>query len=263
MSSVWFTELPRPGLTPRARGLVAELFSRRPAVSGSVGKPEAELILSEIERLDARRLVEIGVASGACSFYMLAMLEALGGPRRLFGFDAEAAYFGDPSLLTGYVALDSQFAHRFSLSAPATSLDLAAKFSGDSEPVDFAFIDGNHKHPWPTLDFLFLLPQMREGGVIALHDINLAHIIGPSAGLGPRTLFAAPFADRFIPDVDIPNLGCIRISEREAMIDLAFIALREEWQAAPGRLLRRRILDQIEAGPLEARAGEMQRLLGL
>ena len=38
--------------------------------------------------------------------------------------------------------------------------------------LDFAFIDGNHQHPWPLLDALNVTPLVRPGCWILLHDID-------------------------------------------------------------------------------------------
>jgi hypothetical protein len=36
-----------------------------------------------------------------------------------------------------------------------------------------AFIDADHRHPWPLLDVLRLAPYIESGGWILLHDIQL------------------------------------------------------------------------------------------
>lgn len=46
---------------------------------------------------------------------------------------------------------------------------------GIARPGEFglAFIDADHRHPWPLLDVLRLAPSIEAGGWIVLHDIQL------------------------------------------------------------------------------------------
>jgi predicted O-methyltransferase YrrM len=41
------------------------------------------------------------------------------------------------------------------------------------DELGLAFIDADHRHPWPLLDVLRLAPYLRGGGWIVLHDIQL------------------------------------------------------------------------------------------
>ena len=41
----------------------------------------------------------------------------------------------------------------------------------DNQPVDFAFIDGDHTYDGVKADFLYYAPLVRSGGLIAFHDI--------------------------------------------------------------------------------------------
>jgi len=44
---------------------------------------------------------------------------------------------------------------------------------GAREEFGLAFIDADHRHPWPLLDVLRLAPYVRSAGWIVLHDIQL------------------------------------------------------------------------------------------
>lgn len=45
-----------------------------------------------------------------------------------------------------------------------------------SEPLDFALIDGPHAFPFPDLEYYFLYPHIRTGGVLVIDDIHIPTI---------------------------------------------------------------------------------------
>ena len=59
-----------------------------------------------------------------------------------------------------------------------------AEATGAAPLVDLAFIDANHKHPWTAIDFLLLLPLIREGGVVVLHDMDKLLAFAPAKAMG-------------------------------------------------------------------------------
>jgi predicted O-methyltransferase YrrM len=42
----------------------------------------------------------------------------------------------------------------------------------DGRPVDFLFLDGDHRYEAVRRDFELYVPLVREGGIVALHDIS-------------------------------------------------------------------------------------------
>jgi len=42
----------------------------------------------------------------------------------------------------------------------------------EKNKIDLVFIDGQHTHPGPLIDVLFILPFMKKGGLLVFHDIN-------------------------------------------------------------------------------------------
>ncbi len=84
---------------------------------------------------------------------------------------------------------------------------MAPSFFGPKE-LSFAFIDGNHQHPWPLIDLLHLLPLMRPGSWIVLDDINMPDLCpGPKVRYGPRYVFEA------WPGARLPgfNVGAVQV----------------------------------------------------
>lgn len=262
-----FLDLPRIEPSPRARTVAASLFPRRADPRGSIGLAEAEMLLTLIERVDARKVVEIGVASGASTLFILGMLSALTGQRQLFAFDFQAQYFADRSKPSGFLALESEFNRddRLVLCVEASSLELrstlAARAVDPGTPVDLAFVDANHRHPWPTIDFLMLLPLMREGGMVVFHDINLPTLTGAARDLGATRLFSRRFPERFVVLGDRPNMGAIRLGDRTEMMDLALASLGEPWEVELSPAHKARVMSETLAGGLADRVADLARNL--
>lgn len=260
-----FTDLPRLEFSARAETVARAVFPRRAGVRGSIAREEASFLLTAMELCDAKTVVELGVASGGSTLYMLAMLNEMPGIRRLFAFDLMDAYFGDESRPVGYLALESEFnvPGRLVLQGGRCAADVRstlAEFSPDPRgSVDLAFVDGNHQHPWATIDLLFLLPLMREGGVVAFHDINLPLLTGASKGYGPMKLFSRPFESRFIVPGDRPNIGAMRVMDRAKMIEMAIEALADPWEAQIGPKMLNRLGAEIRSGLLADRAAALAR----
>ena len=70
-------------------------------------------------------------------------------------------------------------------------------------------------------------------------------------------LFAKPFPDRCVVPGDAPNIGAMKVSNKERMIDLAIETLAEPWEAALNPALVARIAAEFQTGPLASRAAEL------
>jgi predicted O-methyltransferase YrrM len=89
--------------------------------------------------------------------------------------------------------------------------------------VDLAFIDGNHMHPWPATDVVRLLPLLRPGAWLVLHDINLPAVArrheartGESVDWhvhGAEMLFERWPGERLISEMELRNIGAVRVPE--------------------------------------------------
>lgn len=226
---------------------------QRPAwVTGDVGAPDAHFIMREV--LDARTdtAVEIGTASGVstgllCFALDVAHQAGLVGPGyRVLSYDASPAFYADPSHRVGDAAReilgDEMLAH-IEFRNPAIALDAARELGPDA--VDFLFIDADHQHPWPALDLLAMLPSLRRGATVALHDINLPLISPQFPDWGAKILFdGLPVRKRlardgYTPD-GAPNVGSVVVPGDKRVLDAAVRRLIASypWQAVvPDRVL--------------------------
>ena len=166
---------------------------------GNVGPTNLLFIAAVAHATGAFRALEIGTASGTSSA-LLAGLIALN--RRATGdtsqeslvetIDRKQFCLFDESKPIGFMVreLTPDLTARVNLHTEGDSFLTPRLFARAS--LDLAFIDGNHQHPWPLLDVLNILPAMRPGGWIIMHDIDLptvAALLGIPARFGAQWLF--------------------------------------------------------------------------
>jgi hypothetical protein len=98
--------------------------------------------------------------------------------------------------------------------------------------VDFALIDTMHNNPGEILDFLMVLPFLKENAIVAFHDVNLQTSMLPNRGYpyGSMTnnlLFSTISGERkfiqgnfdkqkaacFYPQISFPNIAAIQLNQ--------------------------------------------------
>ena len=81
-------------------------------------------------------------------------------------------------------------------------------------PLDFLFIDGDHTYEGARLDYELYAPLVRQGGIIALHDIaNRSEDVGVHR-LWAELKAAHPEAQEFLaPPPTAKGIGVVRADE--------------------------------------------------
>ncbi len=84
--------------------------------------------------------------------------------------------------------------------------------------LTFAFIDGNHQHPWPLLDVVQICRLMRAGWIL-LHDIDLPGVIARAHAAGQQINYPTGAGAKHVFDywpsekISAGNIGAIKICE--------------------------------------------------
>ena len=153
---------------------------------GSVTVEEAGFILDAVKAHRPARFVEIGTASGLSGALIRRMLAANGGAA-FETHDVCPRFFGDPSRETGFLLHEIGGAETVALSVRIGRG--AMHLAEGGRQFDMAFIDANHRHPWPLIDTLFV-SEVLEGPRIAIHhDLLLHRLTARPWGIGPKYLF--------------------------------------------------------------------------
>ncbi|MDD3312784.1 class I SAM-dependent methyltransferase [Pseudodesulfovibrio sp.] len=133
------------------------------------------LIMGVLETFRPVVMAEIGVSAGILSGALLHKASQYAESPKLYGVDlGRTCYYDeDRPIGVGLREARPELSPLFDLRLGKTAADLDGIVEGK---LDFAYIDANHCHPWASIDMLCLLPHMRDGGIIGLHDTNPARI---------------------------------------------------------------------------------------
>lgn len=232
---------------PERRGWIEE-FCRRTGtpewVRGHVNYRDALLLWDLVEAVRPDTIVEVGTASGVSTGLLAAAGECFGGTRgpgaSVWSFDIAARCYFDVTRPVGAAAFEivPHLRERIHLLPGRTCIDAAGFFGVGG--VDLAFIDGDHRHPAPTLDVLALLYAVRPGGWMILHDIELSEVAKVAAPVewdvvtGAETLFHAWPFEKVQPAHAHPslnNIGAIRLpSDPARAAEFLLEHLRLSWE---------------------------------
>ncbi|HWC48517.1 MAG TPA: class I SAM-dependent methyltransferase [Solirubrobacterales bacterium] len=188
------------------------VYERRPAwAKGSISLSDARFLYDRALKSTAETVVEIGTASGVSTAVLCSAVAQRATEYSIATYDISPSFYGDRRRRAGSAAIEmlpaEQMAH-VKLRNPATALDVGGDFPEDS--LGFAFIDAAHKHPWPALDLLAVLPSLEPGAEVALHDINLPLINPDWQAWGVKYLFDELDLEKHVdPASETPNIGSI------------------------------------------------------
>lgn len=135
---------------------------------------EREFLNALILRAKPKKVLEIGVSSGASSVIIANALKETGG--ELYSIDLKHEYWPDPSKPCGFIMgeyPDLQNNRKQYLGG------IACNFIDEiGDGIDFAFIDTPHVFPGELLDFLMVYPHLSPKATVVFHDTSLNLILG-------------------------------------------------------------------------------------
>lgn len=163
---------------PRALTAIARDYAMPEWSAGAVGVLDACFLYDLITAIRPTRLIEVGTASGGSTATILRALHEAAIPLTddlgpvVRSYDLHPYCFSDRTRPVGAAVgeLVAHLAHGVRLTT-GTSLDAARDLAGYG--AQLAFIDAEHRHPWPTIDLLAILPALAPGAWVVLHDIDL------------------------------------------------------------------------------------------
>lgn len=220
----------------RGREGLVRLASQRPEwTRGSISNGDMEFLFEIVHALSPHRVLEIGVAAGCSSaalLYALDQLPASAHRRELHSIDvADRCYF-DASHATGAAARimyrdpQARWVLRTGLTAAG------ARVSYARGTFDLAFIDADHRHPYPLLDLLQLTELLPPGAWVVLHDIELPLIAPRFPDAGAQLLFARWPFNKIHGLGDSENIGAVQLPDDPTLVSqVAEELLRLPWQA--------------------------------
>ena len=179
---------------------------------GAVSRYDALFLCDLIKESRPGKCFEVGVASGMSTTFLLKALAKIGPETELVSVDISQQYYADRTKQVGYVVDDAipELGCNFGLHFNHWSAD-AEKFAADGK-FDFVFIDAHHSHPWATLDTMLILPFVKQGAWIALHDIALYQTPRFASETGPFNAYQSFPAPKKKTQFENQNIGAFQIT---------------------------------------------------
>lgn len=138
-----------------------------------------------IKNCKPKKVVEIGVSAGGTSAIImncLRMISAGGEDPEMYSVDLSSTYYQDPTKKCGFVAeyvKEKLNYNNFKLLVGKGTI--AAHIEEIGKGIDFVILDAAHILPGEVLDFLTVLPFLKNNAMIVLHDVTLALTHPPAA----------------------------------------------------------------------------------
>ena len=200
---------------------------------GGIGSRDYFFLTALVSILAPRRVVEIGTLTGFSAAIIAAAIYRQHGKRDEISVETldvrtecsidetKKIGFEIPELIPDLAATVRVHTQRES--------DFAGEL-GARDEFGLAFIDADHRHPWPLLDVLRLAPYVQGGGWILLHDIQLGTHGVKLRAAGEALEGGTPYGAEWLFDqwpfrkIRSFHIGAVELPSRKA--DLVPFALR-------------------------------------
>lgn len=223
-------------MTEETKTKLEAFYNRRPDwLSGCISGEDATLFADFIDEGVKGPMIEIGVASGWSSAVLLHLFN--NNPpcdgTWLYSYDVIDYCYFDKNRPMGSAVdeMAPELKEHWDLRI-GNALKACQDHAGN--PVSFAFIDADHRHPYATVDLLALLPVLKPDAWVVLHDVNLPNIttVKEWQVYGPKYLYDAwPWQKRLVRGAQ-NNIGAVQVpGDHQAVRDFCITLLGKEWEA--------------------------------
>ena len=222
---------------------------------------ESAFLCGALQTFRPKKILEIGVAAGGSTAVILQALEDIGEPYEMHSVDILTMHAIYDTEEIGFL---TKFAKENNLLNPNGLRGSHEFHCGKILPqvideiggeIDFVILDTVHFLPGEVLDFLAMLPYLKDSAVVVLHDVALnqhSYRTGWAEACATGTLFSAVTAEKFLNFIPedlfrYPNIAAFRINEQTLEnIDNVFLSLILGWKYLPseGQLILYRRLYQ-------------------
>jgi predicted O-methyltransferase YrrM len=230
-------KVPAPGEVDFLHEMVALDDVRYP---GGIGSRDYFFLTCLVSILAPRRVIEIGTLTGFSTAIIAAAIHRQHGGRSEITVETIDSQthcsidqtrpigFEIPDLIPNLVSTVRVHTGRES--------DLIREIASPDE-FGLAFIDADHRHPWPLLDVLRLAPFVQSGGWILLHDIQLGTYGKAERDAGKKLEGGTPYGAEWLFDrwpfrkIRSFHIGAIELPLRkDSLIPFALDLIEEPFE---------------------------------
>ena len=198
-----------------------------------MGGNQREFLNGIIRKFKPKKIVELGVNRGGSSIIILNAIKDL-KDSKLYSIDlASSKRIGE---------CVSKYFHNFLNKWKLYTGNIAVKFIEKiGKKIDMAFIDTAHFEPGEILDFLMVLPFLKDGALVGFHDIahqiKLAGWNNSRNEWAPYLIFNIIKGEKYLPSgkgILTKGIGFIKLEKNQLnYIYDYFRALGGQWQYFP------------------------------
>ena len=207
-----------------------------------------QVLCGMLRKIRPKKVLEVGVAEGGTTAVIVNCLSMLDIESELWSVDLNERLYCNAEQDTGYVYKElkkyikaDKIRHRFCLGGT-----IADYIDNIGYGIDFAIIDTTHKLPGELIEFLCILPYLRENATVILHDVDLNYlravygnrnqVLLSKESIATKVLFSIVAADKYIcwDHEKLPNIAVLQINDdTKKYIGNVFYALTMTWAYMP------------------------------
>ena len=126
-----------------------------------------------IRKFRPKKIVEIGVSAGGTSAVILNAIKDI-PDAKLYSIDRKKNWYKGPSKKVGWLVEEkfSELMNKWTLYTDINTAEVIEKIGNN---IEFAFIDTVHTCPGEMLNWLEVLPFLKEEAIVVFHDIYLMY----------------------------------------------------------------------------------------
>ncbi len=201
---------------------------------------ESAFLCGVLKKFHPKKILEVGIAAGGSTAIILQCLDMLQIEEsvEMHSMDYLRHFYRDKKYMSGFLGQEakdiiqnSKIHHQFHFGNIACSF--MEEIGGD---IDCLILDTTHYLPGEVWDFITLLPFLKDGAVVVLHDICLNQCHKDFRSLfATGTLFSTVVAEKYWnEDIErkspYPNIGAFVVSQetRDYIVNV-FLSLMISW----------------------------------
>lgn len=192
-----------------------------------------------LKKYQPHKIVEVGVAGGGTTAVIMKCLDLMQTKAQMYSVDLSEQCYRRQGKVTGYQLneireeLGNISNHKFLLGHILPKV--VDEIGGE---IDFVVLDTVHSLPGELLDFLCILPYLKDGAVVVLHDVTLnLHDISRKGSYATKIILDAVSGKKYFNyKEELLNIGAIEINEdTRKNIANVFSALSITWASLPSK----------------------------
>ena len=202
--------------------------------------PERDFLNGMIRKIKPKKVVEIGVANGGSSAIILNAIKDVEGAH-LYSIEKSIDLIYDKTKKSGYLIKErfQNLMDKWTFYPGGITAEFIEKIGGE---IDVVFIDTVHFTPGEMLDWLQVLPFLKEEAIVILHDTFLMYLFGNvdtrKKNYSNNQLLCYIRGDLILPSYNSKdfdrNIGAIKLAkEQNKYYTQYFFALATQWEYMP------------------------------